>query len=75
MCEELDARLIIGDETSYYSDSNLQSETYYIDGSLAAGRIELCIDGVWNPVCEDFWTDADAAVACHQLGFSRYGLY
>lgn len=72
-CEEFDARIIIGDEDTYYSDLSPQSDTYYIDGSLAAGRIELCLRGVWNPVCQDVWTEAEAAVACHQLGFSRYG--
>ena len=75
MCEEFDARIIIGDEDTYYSDLSPQMDTYYIDGSLAAGRIELCLRGTWNPVCQDFWTEAEAAVACYQLGFSRHGMH
>lgn len=73
MCAEFDARIIIGDEDTYYSDMNSQDPTYYIDGNLAAGRIELCLKGIWNPVCQDFWSEDETAVVCHQLGFSRYG--
>lgn len=73
MCEDFSARVIIGSEDTYYSDADPQADDYYIDRSLSVGRIELCFGGVWNPVCQDFWTDAEASVACHQLGFSKYG--
>ena len=46
----------------------------YIDNGLAAGRIEICLDGKWNPICQDFFEEADASVACYQLGFSRAGI-
>lgn len=58
---------------TYYSELNLQHPTYYIYDELAVGRIEICLQGIWNPVCEDFLTDDDASVACYQLGFSRAG--
>ena len=65
----------MGDESDYYSDLDGRIDgTFYIGFDLAVGRIEICIDGVWNPVCQDFWTEADAAVTCHQLGFSRAGI-
>ena len=32
------------------------------------GRLEYCIDGVWNTVCDDAWNRKDAQVACRQLG-------
>lgn len=75
LCENFRARIIIEDEVTYYSELDFQHPTYYIDGDLAVGRIELCWQEVWNPICEDFFTTADASVACHQLGFSRAGTY
>ena len=73
-CEDNSSRIIIGNEATFYSDSYPQEEDYYIDGNLGTGRIELCSNGVWNPVCPDFWTEAETSVACYQMGFSRYGM-
>ena len=42
------------------------------DGSRY-GRVEVCINEVWNTICSDHWDYEDAAVACSQLGFSPYG--
>ena len=74
-CEDYAARIIIGDEATFYSDESPQGEDYYTDGNLDTGRVELCMNGVWRPVCQDFWTEADASVACYQMGYSRYGTY
>ena len=73
VCEDYSARIIIGNEATYYSELDLQDEAYYIDGSLSVGRVELCERGMWRPVCQDFWSEAAASVVCSQLGFSRYG--
>ena len=73
MCEDYDARIIIGSEEAYYSDQNQHPMNYYIEGELAVGRIELCESGRWSPICQDNWNEKDASVACFQLGFSRAG--
>ena len=33
------------------------------------GRLEVFHNGVWGTVCDDFFTDVDARVACYSLGY------
>ena len=41
------------------------------DGPLeSAGRVEVCINGVWGTVCSVILGDRFARVVCRQLGYS-----
>lgn len=40
------------------------------------GRVEICIHGVWNTVCDDYygsWYSSEASVVCAELGYYREG--
>ena len=38
------------------------------------GRVELCLNQHWRALCANHWEDADAQVACRELGFSATGI-
>ncbi len=44
-------------------------------GNSRIGHVEICVGLTWTTVCEDSWDSDDASVACHQLGYSRYGQF
>lgn len=52
-----------------YNDHTMQSGS----GGRDYGRIEVCVGENWGTICDDFWQNQDASVACRQLGFSAYG--
>ena len=42
-----------------------------VDGPVeSAGRVEICINGVWGTVCHYGWDNNEARVVCRQLGYN-----
>ena len=33
------------------------------------GRVEYCVNGVWQSICDYEWDDVDAHSLCRQLGY------
>ena len=48
---------------------------HYEEGNLVfGGRVEVCHDNTYHPVCGEGWTDNDATVVCRYRGY-RYPSY
>ena len=52
----------------YVVPCSTQGDIRLQDGTNTSGRVEICNNGAWGTVCDDFWSVSDARVACFQLG-------
>ena len=39
--------------------------------SVLEGRVELCLDGEWGTICDNFWSNFDAITVCRELALGH----
>ena len=54
-------------------DTCIQGDIRLQGGTINSGRVEICYNHVWGTVCDVFWDNVDAHVACVQLGWPTSG--
>ena len=37
------------------------------------GTLEVCLNGTWGSVCDDYWGYEETGIVCHQLGYTSTG--
>lgn len=40
-----------------------------------AGKVEVCMNGVWSNICGRGWSSRNAGVVCRQLGYLSHGMH
>lgn len=58
-----------------YSPCNNEGAVRLIDAMAdSVSRVEVCHDGRYGTVCNDYATNAVASVICRELGFAASGM-
>ena len=65
------------DELDHNCPCGPEGAVRLVDGTVPyRGRVEFCINTRWSAICHYtyyHWRDSEAAVVCHQLGYSSAG--
>ena len=68
--------LVTTTPTSSCYDGTLRLENSTFEftsvGYVYGGRLEVCYNGIYHPVCDEGWTENDSTVACSNAGYPGY---